>query len=111
MAKGKAAKAEKAAKVTKAGRQPKFEDGARPGDTLKREYHDEMYSVVVKADGFHFGGEVYTSLSKIASSLTKQSTNGPLWFGLRQTAEEQRKGAAPAKKAKAAKAAPAPAKA
>ena len=91
-------KAVKVAKVV-TGRTPRFETGAQPGNTLKREYHGKIYTVRVVKEGFHYNGETYTSLSKIAGSITAQSTNGPLWFGLRQPAKKTAK---PGKVAKVA---------
>lgn len=92
------AKKIKAEKVS--GREPQFMDGAKPGMTIEKEYHGKKIVVKVKADGFHWNGERYTSLSKIASTVTDNSTNGPLFFGLRRAEK-----AAPAKKAPAKKAA------
>lgn len=97
------AKGKKEVKVS--GREPQFMDGARPGDTIKKDYHGKTEVVTVKKDGFYWKGDRYTSLSKIASTITDNSTNGPLFFGLRKAEK-----AAPAKKApakfKAKKAAP-----
>ena len=66
----------------KEGRAPSF-DEVKPGATIKRVYKGKEYAVGVRADGFHFNGKVYTSLSMIATALTGHPANGPKWFGLR----------------------------
>lgn len=96
----------KKVKVKESGRQPKLE-GLKPGSTLKRDYKGKTIEVQVKSDGFHFKGQRYTSLSKIASDITDASTNGPLWFGLRKK-EKPAKAPKAAKKGGKAKAKKAP---
>lgn len=80
--KGKGADKAVVPEAKKEGRVPRF-DGAEIGSTIERPFKDRVIKVQVKADGFHYEGNLYTSLSKIASDITGASTNGPLWFGLR----------------------------
>jgi len=95
-------------KVKKSGRVPRFQDGARPGDTLTKMHGETKVVVKVLADGFHYNGNRYTSLSKIGGEITGCSTNGPLFFGLR-AAPEKPAATPKAKPAKKAKPAAAPA--
>lgn len=69
------------------GRAPTFKGEGfqvRPGQTIKREYKGKTIEVVVRADGFHYAGKVYTSLSGIATKITDVQTNGLKWFGFRK---------------------------
>jgi len=88
--------------VKESGREPSFH-GQKVGSTITREYKGKTLKVLVKADGFHLGGVRYTSLSKLASEQTGNSTNGPLWFGLRAEAKPAKKSSKKAAKAKAPK--------
>jgi hypothetical protein len=107
------AKKIKAEKVS--GREPKFatatgKEFAKPGQVIKRIYNGKEVRVEVKADGYHFNAQVYTSLSKLASELTDNSTNGLLFFHLgkyeikekpaKVKKEKKEKKAAPAETAK-----------
>lgn len=55
----------------------------KPGSELVREWKGKVYRVVVKADGYAYGGKTYTNLSEIASQITGTNWNGPRFFGLR----------------------------
>lgn len=83
------------------GRKPRFDMMLRDARVIKKVYHDKEIVVNVRADGFHYGNKVYTSLSKLATDLTGVSTNGPLFFGLR--GEKKAKAAPKAKAKKTAK--------
>ena len=50
----------------------------RPGTRLVREWQGKSHSVEVRADGFGWNGEVYRSLSAVASAIT-----GAHWSGMR----------------------------
>ncbi len=50
----------------------------RPGTRLVREWQGRSHSVEVRADGFGWNGEVYGSLSAVASAIT-----GAHWSGMR----------------------------
>ena len=55
----------------------------RPGTILGREWNGHMQRVTVLADGFAWNGKTYSSLSKVALSITGTRWNGPRFFGLR----------------------------
>ena len=111
--------AKKVKKEKVSGRQPKFAGAtgaifAKAGQVIRRTYNGKEIEVNVKADGYHLGAKHYTSLSKLASDLTGNSTNGLLFFHLgkyelkEKPAKKAKKVKAP--KAKKAAAAPAPEK-
>lgn len=52
------------------------------GTVLTRKYDGKEHQVTVLDDAFEYAGERYTSLSKIAKSITGTSWNGFLFFGL-----------------------------
>jgi hypothetical protein len=51
-----------------------------PGTVLVRRYKGEDLQVRVLADGFEFGGEVYSSLSAVARAITGSHCNGYHFF-------------------------------
>jgi len=53
------------------------------GTVLVRENQGVLHEVVVVADGFHWQGKTYASLSAIAQTITGTAWNGPRFFGLR----------------------------
>lgn len=54
---------------------------------LKRTYKGKEHTIKVLADGFHYSGKAFPSLTAVASAITKQAhINGPMFFGLRKTA-------------------------
>jgi hypothetical protein len=55
----------------------------RPGTRLVREWHGRTHHVTVLADGFHYDGERYRSLTEIAHRITGAHHSGPRFFGLR----------------------------
>ncbi len=57
------------------------------GTILERTYKGEALRVEVLEDGFAFKGATFPSLSALAKTFTKCSTNGYLWFGLAQRPE------------------------
>ena len=54
-----------------------------PGTKICREYNGMDHQVEVKADGFEYNGQKWTSLSAIATKITGTKWNGPRFFGLR----------------------------
>jgi DUF2924 family protein len=54
----------------------------RPGIGLVREWRGRTHTVVVTEDGFEYAGKNYTSLSKIAQTITGAHWSGPRFFGL-----------------------------
>jgi hypothetical protein len=65
----------------------------KAGTTLVREWHGVTHRVSVLDDGFDFHGKRFGSLSEIARKITGVRWSGPLFFGLRSSASEQRDGA------------------
>ena len=55
----------------------------KAGTILGREWNGQMHRVSVLADGFAYDGKTYSSLSKIAFTITGTRWNGPRFFGLR----------------------------
>lgn len=89
----------KPARVGKATRAPRERDPRIPaaGTMLVRPYKGREVRVTVLADGFRCDGKEYRSLSKLASEITGNSTNGLLWFRLTERSAATPK-AAPAKR-------------
>lgn len=56
----------------------------KPGTRLVRVYNGRKHSVVVQAEGFEYDGQTYSSLSKIANTITGSRWNGWLFFGLKK---------------------------
>jgi len=54
----------------------------RPGARLVREWRGRTHTVVVTEEGFEFAGKTYSSLSKIAQTITGAHWSGPRFFGL-----------------------------
>src|SRR6266478_5277450 len=65
----------------------------KAGTVLVREWNGVSHSVTILDDGFDFRGERFGSLSEIARKITGVRWSGPLFFGLRSSAREQRHGA------------------
>lgn len=68
-------------------RNPTFLDGngpLKPGTRLVRMHEGKKHSVLVKADGFEYQGQIYNSLSKIANEITGKRWNGWVFFGLKK---------------------------
>ena len=65
----------------------------KAGTVLVREWHGVTHRVTVLDDGFDFDGERFRSLSEIARKITGVRWSGPLFFGLKSFAREQRHGA------------------
>jgi Protein of unknown function (DUF2924) len=65
----------------------------KAGTALVREWHGVSYRVTVLDDGFDFQGKRCGSLSEIARKITGVRWSGPLFFGLKASASEQRDGA------------------
>jgi hypothetical protein len=55
----------------------------KAGSELVRRWQGTTYRVRVVPEGFAFDGEIYASLSEIASKITGTRWNGPRFFGLR----------------------------
>lgn len=67
-----------------------------PGSLLVREFRGRTVVVKVLRDGFEYEGEVYKSLSAVASEIAGTKWNGFQFFGLkRDAARRKRKGPQP----------------
>jgi hypothetical protein len=55
----------------------------RPGTTLLREYRGDTHRVIVQEGGYAWNGEVFTTLSAVAKSITGSNWNGYVFFGLK----------------------------
>lgn len=58
---------------------------ARPGARLVREWRGRTHTVVVTEKGFEYAGKTYSSLSKIAQTITGAHWSGPRFFGLNRS--------------------------
>lgn len=56
----------------------------KPGTRLVRTWKGKSYSVIVQDEGFAYQGEIFNSLSKIASCITGTRWNGWVFFGLKK---------------------------
>jgi hypothetical protein len=56
----------------------------KPGTRLVRTYNNKKHSVLVKADGFEYQDQIYSSLSKVANDITGKRWNGWVFFGLKK---------------------------
>jgi len=65
----------------------------KAGAVLIREWHGTKHQVTALKDGFMFRGKRFQSLSKIAGEITGTRWSGPLFFGLKNSNQEQRDGA------------------
>ena len=59
----------------------------KPGMRLVRNWKGSRHTVTVKADGFDYQGQHYTSLSQIANNITSSKWNGRAFFGLKNKKE------------------------
>lgn len=67
----------------KPDRQIEIKRKIKVGSEFVRTWKGKPYRVVVAADGYRYAGEIYASLSEIASLITGTNWNGPRFFGLR----------------------------
>lgn len=56
------------------------------GTKLKREWQGQVEEVLIEHYGFSWKGELYPSLSAVATAITGTRWNGPRFFGLRAPA-------------------------
>ncbi|MCK4626399.1 MAG: DUF2924 domain-containing protein [Phycisphaerae bacterium] len=59
-----------------------------PGTRLQRDYKGHTYEVEVLDNGFAYDGEVYQSLSAVATAITGGHWNGYLFFNLKDPSKE-----------------------
>ena len=55
------------------------------GARLRREWQGRTVEVVVAEDGLHCDGQVYRSLSAVATAIAGSRWNGPRFFGMRRS--------------------------
>ena len=58
----------------------------KPGTKLTREWHGQIYHVLVLEQGFQFQDRHYRSLTPIAREITGAHWSGPRFFGLKEKA-------------------------
>lgn len=56
------------------------------GARLTRQWQGRTHEVLVEAGGFRWEGELYRSLSAVATAIAGSRWNGPRFFGLRNAA-------------------------
>jgi hypothetical protein len=54
------------------------------GSKIIKEYHDKTYEILVVDGGFSFKGEIFKSLSAIATKITGTRWNGLKFFGVKE---------------------------
>ena len=64
---------------------PKVERDGKiiPGTRLIREWNGQTYETIVRDDGFEYNGQMYRSLTAIATAITGTKWNGQIWWGLK----------------------------
>ena len=53
-----------------------------PGTRFTREWRGKLYETIVREDGFEYNGQMFRSLSAIATAITGTQWNGRKWWGL-----------------------------
>jgi hypothetical protein len=59
-----------------------------PGTVLIREWHGTQHTVTVFPDKVGYRGELYGSLTEVATLITGHKRSGPRFFGLRRPEDE-----------------------
>ena len=57
--------------------------GLRPGTRIVRSWRDNKYEVTVCENGFEYAGQIFTSLSAVARTITGVNRNGYEFFGIK----------------------------
>ena len=65
----------------------------KPGTRFVREWQGKLHEVSVLPDGYEYNDRTFASLSEIAREITGTRWSGPLFFGLKNSHQEQRDGA------------------
>jgi hypothetical protein len=60
--------------------------GLKSGATLVRQWRGRTHTVLVREDGFEYGGQRYRSLTVIAEKITGAHWSGPRFFGVSKRA-------------------------
>lgn len=53
-----------------------------PGTRFIRVWNGKIYETIARDDGFEFNGQIYRSLTAIATAITGTKWNGRKWWGL-----------------------------
>ena len=61
----------------------------KPGTRLIRQWKGEVHEVEILETGFSWGGEHYSSLSRIARAITGTRWSGPVFFGLKKRSQKE----------------------
>ena len=61
----------------------------KPGTRLIRQWKGEVHEVEILETGFSWGGEHYSSLSRIARAITGTRWSGPVFFGLKKRPQKE----------------------
>lgn len=56
----------------------------KPGTRLVRAWKGKRYNVIIRSSGYEFEGNIFKSLSQIASDITGTRWNGWVFFGLKR---------------------------
>ncbi len=56
----------------------------KPGNRFVREWHGEMYEVVIRNNGVEYRGTLYRSLTAVAKAITGVHWNGKAFFGIKE---------------------------
>lgn len=74
-----------AAERLRRGEEPTARSGSlRAGTRLVREWQGKTHHVIVLDDGFEHEGRRYSSLTQIASAITRVHWSGPVFFGVKK---------------------------
>lgn len=58
----------------------------KPGTVLTRHWNGKRHDAMVLEEGFQYEGQVFGSLSEIATHITGSRWSGPVFFGLKENA-------------------------
>jgi hypothetical protein len=59
----------------------------KPGTRLIRQWKGKVHEVEILESGFAWGGQHYSSLSRIARTITGTRWSGPVFFGLKKRSQ------------------------
>jgi len=58
-----------------------------PGTRFIREWNCRTYETIARKDGFEYNGQMFRSLTAVATAITGTKWNGRKWWGLPSTAK------------------------
>ncbi len=62
----------------------KKDDIILPGTRFIRTWHDQRYEVITRENGFEYEGQIFRSLTAVATEITGTKWNGKIFFGLKK---------------------------